>query len=122
MWDSVRFSGVPLCRLRHLFSRRYKFHDVKLNGGITYAYHLLAEFAALTINEKRGTFKLSLWSNEPEFGQIVEQVWVVEVHFETTVRIINRSGSGPGDLGSGPGGGVTASKPPRPKSQCLLIW
>ena len=76
VWDTVGALGIPLRGLGHLISWRYKFHDVELSGTVNYAYH------AVSVDEKRGAFKPSLWTHTGKEGQTVEQVWFAGVHSE----------------------------------------
>ena len=74
VWDTVGALGVPLRRLRWLRRNRYKFHDTELSRRVKFAYH------ALAIDEKRGPFEPTLWTNDPKEGQTIEQAWFVGVH------------------------------------------
>ena len=76
VWDTVGALGIPVRGLGHLLNWRYKFHDVDLSGTVKYAYH------ALSMDEKRGAFKPSLWADTGKPGQVVEQVWFAGVHSE----------------------------------------
>jgi uncharacterized protein (DUF2235 family) len=73
VWDTVGALGVP-GRMMGIINRRHQFHDVKLSSTIDHAYH------ALAIDEKRGTFKPTLWEVKPGTNQKVEQVWFAGVH------------------------------------------
>ncbi len=74
VWDTVGALGIPLTGLRWLTRRDHQFHDVELSKIVKHAYH------ALAIDERRGPFKPTLWSNKPKPGQTVEQVWFSGVH------------------------------------------
>lgn len=76
VWDTVGALGIPVRGLGHLLNWRYKFHDVDLSGTVKYAYH------ALSVDEKRGAFKPSVWAHTGKSGQVVEQVWFAGVHRE----------------------------------------
>ena len=74
VWDTVGSRGLPLKFIGRLYNWRYSFHDVTLSRSVKHAYH------AIAIDEKRGPFKPSIWSNPPIPGQQVEQVWFAGVH------------------------------------------
>lgn len=76
VWDTVGALGIPVRGLGHLLNWRYKFHDVDLSVTVNYAY------LALSVDEKRGAFKRSLWANIGKPNQVVEQVWFAGVHSE----------------------------------------
>jgi len=80
VWDTVGALGIPLRGFGHLLNWRYKFHDVDLSGTVKHAYH------ALSVDEKRGAFKPSLWTHTGKAGQVVEQVWFSGVHSEVGGR------------------------------------
>lgn len=68
IWDTVGSLGIPLQRLGILVNWLYRFHDVELSGSVKFAYH------ALAIDEKRGSFKPSIWEDKGTKEQTVEQV------------------------------------------------
>ena len=74
VWDTVRSRGLPLKFIGRLYNWRFSFHDVTLSRSVKHAYH------AIAIDEKRGPFKPSIWSNLPITEQSVEQVWFAGVH------------------------------------------
>lgn len=79
VWDTVGALGIPLgLRSLNFFSRRNRFHDSQLNGGVKFAYH------ALALDERRRPFTPTLWTwkagEKPAPGQTVEQVWFSGVH------------------------------------------
>jgi len=74
VWDTVGSLGIPIGWLRWITKRKYQFHDVQLSSQIQNAYH------ALAIDEKRSTFKPTLWSAKEDVDQSVEQVWFPGVH------------------------------------------
>ncbi|MEK7807102.1 MAG: DUF2235 domain-containing protein [Chloroflexota bacterium] len=77
VWDTVGSMGIPLRSLRWVpWNNKYKFHDQRLSGNVKCAYH------AVSIDERRGTFAPTLWTEVPPAGQIVEQVWFAGVHSE----------------------------------------
>ncbi|MDP6822105.1 MAG: DUF2235 domain-containing protein [Dehalococcoidia bacterium] len=74
VWDTVGALGIPLGGLRWLTRRKHGFHDVELSRGVKNGFH------ALAIDEKRGSFKPSLWMAKKKEGQVVEQVWFAGAH------------------------------------------
>ena len=74
VWDTVGALGVPLTILRRWTMRKYQFHDTELSSTVDAAFH------ALAIDEKRGAFAPTLWTNPKADGQRVEQVWFAGVH------------------------------------------
>jgi uncharacterized protein (DUF2235 family) len=87
VWDTVGALGIPngflfiggLERLAKRFNRRYEFHDPNLSSMVRSARH------AVAIDERRLTFKPTLWENIVELNQKAgwtppapppyEQVW-----------------------------------------------
>lgn len=80
IWDTVGALGIPGgLPLFDRFNRRYEFHDHKLSSMIRHARH------ALAIDERRVTFKPTLWENlgqlnggrarGPDGGRPYSQVW-----------------------------------------------
>jgi uncharacterized protein (DUF2235 family) len=78
VWDTVGSLGIPLGPLRWLTMRQFQFHDTDLNNDVRYAYH------ALAIDERRGTFKPTLWTRnkrtESDAPQTLQQVWFAGCH------------------------------------------
>ena len=74
VWDTVGALGIPLRGLSQLTAHRHEFHDVELSGSVEHGCH------ALSIDERRGPFRPSLWKAKQKGGQIVEQVWFSGVH------------------------------------------
>src|SRR4051794_29481159 len=78
VWDTVGALGIPFdgVRLVNLLNRRWQFHDASLSAIVDSA------FQALAIDEKRGPFRPSLWTQESasRTGPRVEQVWFPGVH------------------------------------------
>lgn len=54
VWDTVGAMGIPVGGIRFA-KKRYQFHDVKLSRDVQNAFH------AVSIDEKRKTFKPALW-------------------------------------------------------------
>ena len=75
VWDTVGALGIPMTpsALAAFINRRTRFHDTDLSSQVG------AAFQALAIDEKRGPFFPTLWTNVTE-GQRVEQVWFTGVH------------------------------------------
>ena len=76
VWDTVGSMGIP--GLRGLSFRRklYSFHNMELSSLVRNAYH------ALAVDERRWSFRPTLWEAKPKEGQTVEQVWFAGVHSE----------------------------------------
>lgn len=74
VWDTVGALGIPLGALRDLNSTLYAFHDTALSKIVRNAYH------ALATDEHRIDFQATLWTDRPDPGQLVEQVWFVGAH------------------------------------------
>jgi uncharacterized protein (DUF2235 family) len=86
VWDTVGALGVPALSTQGIIQKVFKtfsqntnwdteFHNVTLGSRVTHAYH------ALAIDERRGSFRPSLWEGiTPLPGQKVEQCWFAGVH------------------------------------------
>jgi uncharacterized protein (DUF2235 family) len=77
VWDTVGALGVPGNLFRTIFGGKYRFHDVTLSSSVSFAYH------ALAIDEKRRSFKATLWEQSDKgraAGQKLEQAWFPGVH------------------------------------------
>ncbi len=85
VWDTVGALGIPTERFGHIFNRRHLFHDVELSGRVKHGYQ------ALAIDERRRSFKASIWGMldkdgnyivdaVPKEGQTVEQAWFAGYH------------------------------------------
>lgn len=74
VWDTVGALGIPGGLWRYFARRRYEFHDVSLSRQVRYAYQ------ALAIDERRTSFRPTLWQTAGEPTQTVEQVWFPGVH------------------------------------------
>jgi uncharacterized protein (DUF2235 family) len=77
VWDTVGALGMPW-PFSWIGGSKIQFHDTDINENITYAYH------ALAIDERRGSFKPTLWTRPIRSGQArrqaLEQVWFSGVH------------------------------------------
>ena len=74
VWDTVGALGAPGL-LGHIFNRKkYRYHDVGLNGHIEHAYH------ALAIDERRKPFAPDLWRRPERWTGTLEQAWFAGVH------------------------------------------
>jgi uncharacterized protein (DUF2235 family) len=77
VWDTVGALGIPIDGFRPPFiTKRWSFHDTTLSSHVRAAYH------ALSIDERRGPFKPTLWEQQPAARgqQTLEQVWFAGVH------------------------------------------
>jgi uncharacterized protein (DUF2235 family) len=75
VWDTVGALGRPsLPGLGRLKAGRFQFHDTELSGCVRFA------FQALAIDERRATFKPTLWKNFAKPGQLLEQRWFCGAH------------------------------------------
>jgi uncharacterized protein (DUF2235 family) len=74
IWDTVGALGIPDIGIGDWFNQRYQFHDVKLSSTIENAFH------AIAIDERRKPFAPTLWQEEHNPGQMVEQCWFAGVH------------------------------------------
>ncbi|MUL48782.1 DUF2235 domain-containing protein [Mycobacterium sp. CBMA293] len=78
VWDTVGAYGIPVTGVpfAKLFNKRLQFHDTALSSYVD------AAFQALAIDEQRGPFRPTLWSqqDDPPAHQQVEQVWFSGVH------------------------------------------
>lgn len=74
VWDTVGALGIPVKGLHLITKQKHEFHDVKLSRSIENAFH------ALAIDERRRSFKPTLWETQASEGQRVEQVWFAGVH------------------------------------------
>ena len=80
VWDTVGALGIPIeARWPIWWINRlhYGFHDVTLSAYVDFA------FQALAIDEARGTFLPTLWSQQTharEGGQVLRQQWFTGVH------------------------------------------
>lgn len=74
VWDTVGALGIPGGLFRAFNRRRYAFHDVQLSRIVDVACH------ALAIDERRRSFRPTLWSTTPDPRQTVRQDWFPGVH------------------------------------------
>jgi uncharacterized protein (DUF2235 family) len=76
VWDTVGALGIPIDGLRLPFmDRLWGFHNTDLSPSVQSAYQ------ALAIDEQRGPFKPTLWTQRAAAsGQVLEQVWFAGVH------------------------------------------
>jgi uncharacterized protein (DUF2235 family) len=79
VWDTVGALGIPLSFFNLYNKNRYKFHDTKLSSHADFAFHGLA------IDERRASFKPTLWeqsknSTNRAYPQVLEQRWFSGVH------------------------------------------
>jgi uncharacterized protein (DUF2235 family) len=76
VWDTVGALGIPIDGFRPPFlSKLWTFHDTDLSSHVRNAFH------AVAIDEQRGAFEPTLWTQQPNTtGQTLEQVWFSGVH------------------------------------------
>ncbi len=74
VWDTVGSLGIPVNALNWITRRRHQFHDTTLSSWIANAFH------ALAIDEKRKSFKPTLWQRLADANQRVDQVWFAGAH------------------------------------------
>ncbi|MEA2151386.1 MAG: hypothetical protein QOD69_3216 [Solirubrobacteraceae bacterium] len=76
VWDTVGALGIPIDGIRLPFTDRlWGFHDTDLSRSVLSAYQ------ALSIDEERGPFAPTLWTQQADAGgQVLEQVWFAGVH------------------------------------------
>lgn len=65
VWDTVGSLKLSAGR---------KFHDTSLNSDVSHGYH------AISIDERRKDFPVSLWKESTSADQTIEQVWFAGVH------------------------------------------
>lgn len=68
VWETVGALGTPFIDLIE------RFHDTRLGGVVSHAYH------ALAIDEQRPAFEAVLWSEKPETCLAMEQRWFPGAH------------------------------------------
>jgi uncharacterized protein (DUF2235 family) len=74
VWDTVGALGIPLGTFTNMNAARHQFHDVTLSSHVEHAYH------ALAIDEMRKPFAPTLWEQQPNANQTLEQAWFAGVH------------------------------------------
>lgn len=74
VWDTVGALGIPLGIFRGINAARHQFHDVTLSSHVKHAYH------ALAVDERRKPFAPTLWEQQPDAEQVLEQAWFAGVH------------------------------------------
>lgn len=78
VWDTVGALGIPSVGgwLARRFNKRYEFHDTTLSSRVGEAYQ------ALAIDERRGPFVPTIWSQSDTAPatQRLEQVWFTGAH------------------------------------------
>jgi uncharacterized protein (DUF2235 family) len=78
VWDTVGSLGIPLHLFQWFNRKKYSFYDTTLSSIVQYAYH------AISIDERRGNFKPTLWelshNKARDFEQVLEQRWFAGVH------------------------------------------
>ncbi len=77
VWDTVGALGVPKVvdyAWVPRFSSKFEFHDTRLGGCVTNAYH------AMAIDEQRKPYCVTLWTDAKETTKDVEQRWFPGAH------------------------------------------
>jgi uncharacterized protein (DUF2235 family) len=82
VWDTVGALGIPVecCMTSPIWwynRTRAGFHDVTLSSYVDFA------FQALSVDERRGPFRPTLWNQQPhakQLGQVLQQTWFTGVH------------------------------------------
>lgn len=79
VWDTVGALGVPAGLASSIpllggLNKRWQFHDTALSRIVDHAYH------ALALDEHRLDYGATLWTTEPQPGQVVEQRWFPGAH------------------------------------------
>jgi uncharacterized protein (DUF2235 family) len=90
VWDTVGALGIPVELLEQRNLMRYQFHDTRLSGIVSNAFH------AIAIDEHRHTFQPTLWevdASRPD--QRVEQVWFPGAHADVGGGYVNQPLSNP---------------------------
>lgn len=74
VWDTVGSLGIPGTVANWLGRRHSEFHDVQLNGSVENAVH------ALAIDERRRSFRPTIWERSANFTGDLRQRWFAGVH------------------------------------------
>jgi uncharacterized protein (DUF2235 family) len=74
VWDTVGALGIPVHGFSSFNESKYGFLDTTLSSAVKFAFH------ALSVDERRGPFKPTLWDSAPAAGQTVQQAWFAGVH------------------------------------------
>jgi uncharacterized protein (DUF2235 family) len=74
VWDTVGALGIPVHAFDGFNEKKFSFLDTSLSSAVTFAFH------ALSVDERRGPFKPTLWDSQPAAGQTVQQAWFAGVH------------------------------------------
>lgn len=74
VWDTVGALGIPLRGFQGFNEEKFRFLDTTLSSAVKFAFH------ALSVDERRGPFKPTLWDSQPAPGQTVQQAWFAGVH------------------------------------------
>ena len=73
-WDTVDALGIPVPGLRQLTQPRVGLHGASLGDHVQNAFH------ALSIDETRGAFRPTIWTDQPRSSRRIEQVWFAGNH------------------------------------------
>jgi uncharacterized protein (DUF2235 family) len=74
VWDTVGALGIPVRGFDGFNEQKFGFLDTALSSAVKFAFH------ALSVDERRGPFKPTLWDSQPVAGQTVQQAWFAGVH------------------------------------------
>jgi uncharacterized protein (DUF2235 family) len=74
VWDTVGALGIPVHGFQNFNEAKFGFLDTALSSAVKFAFH------ALSVDERRGPFKPTLWDSQPVAGQTVQQAWFAGVH------------------------------------------
>ncbi len=97
VWDTVKALGNRLPVMWRYSQSRHAFHTTRLGASIRHGFH------ALAIDETRRAYAPVLWSSEPGWPGVLEQVWFRGAH---------------GDIGGQLGGYEAA----RPLANIPFVW
>jgi len=74
VWDTVGALGIPLAAFKGIDNALCGFHDTSLSSIIKNGVH------AVAIDENRKQYAPTLWTGQPDPGQMIEQRWFVGSH------------------------------------------
>ena len=97
VWDTVKALGLRLPIFWRWTEAPYRFHNHELGPHIRHGYHALAR------DETREAFAPVLWHTNPDWDNVVEQVWFRGAH---------------GDIG----GQLDGDEVARPLANIPLVW
>lgn len=74
VWDTVGALGIPFKLFESFSAEHYKFHDQELSAIVENAFH------AITIDEHRENYDVTIWNPKQKINQVMEQVWFAGAH------------------------------------------